>query len=169
MRAADVARELGIPANQASFHLRQLAKYGLVEEAPEEARDRRDRVWRVADERGVPGQPARARGVAGRQGGGRRCSVRTAIAKGYRTIERAYATDGAEAALPHGDRRVAAAHQGRGRASWPASSTTLIQRWGDRTRGGRGEGRRTYLVFQVLQPRPGGRRRGGPAAASEES
>ena len=31
MRAADVAERLGIPANQASFHLRQLAKYGLVE------------------------------------------------------------------------------------------------------------------------------------------
>ena len=40
--------ELGIPANQASFHLRQLAKYGLVEEAPEEGRDRRDRVWRAS-------------------------------------------------------------------------------------------------------------------------
>ena len=37
MRAADVAQELGIPANQASFHLRQLAKYGLVEEAPDTA------------------------------------------------------------------------------------------------------------------------------------
>ncbi len=47
VRAADVARDLGIPANQASFHLRQLAKYGLVEEAPEEARDKRDRVWRA--------------------------------------------------------------------------------------------------------------------------
>jgi DNA-binding transcriptional ArsR family regulator len=33
MRAADVAQRLGVPANQASFHLRQLAKYGLVEEA----------------------------------------------------------------------------------------------------------------------------------------
>lgn len=47
MRAADIARELAIPANQASFHLRQLAKYGLVVEAPDEARDRRDRVWRA--------------------------------------------------------------------------------------------------------------------------
>jgi predicted ArsR family transcriptional regulator len=35
VRAADVAQSLGIPANQASFHLRQLAKYGMVEEAPE--------------------------------------------------------------------------------------------------------------------------------------
>ena len=53
MRAADVAERLGIPANQASFHLRQLAKYGLVEEAPELARDGRDRVWRVTYESGL--------------------------------------------------------------------------------------------------------------------
>ena len=53
MRAADVAERLGIPANQASFHLRQLAKYGLVEDAPELARDGRDRVWRVTFESGL--------------------------------------------------------------------------------------------------------------------
>ena len=47
LRAADVAATVGIPANQASFHLRQLAKYGVVEPAPELARDRRDRVWRL--------------------------------------------------------------------------------------------------------------------------
>ena len=47
LRAADVARILDIPANQASFHLRQLAKYGLLVEAPDEARDARDRVWRL--------------------------------------------------------------------------------------------------------------------------
>ena len=34
MRAADVGAALDIPANQASFHLRQLAKYGLIEPAP---------------------------------------------------------------------------------------------------------------------------------------
>jgi len=53
MRAADVAERLDIPANQASFHLRQLAKYGLVEEAPELARDGRDRVWRARYEGGL--------------------------------------------------------------------------------------------------------------------
>ncbi len=52
-RAADLAERLGVPANQASFHLRQLAKYGLVEEAPELARDGRDRVWRVVHESGL--------------------------------------------------------------------------------------------------------------------
>lgn len=50
LRAADIARLLDIPANQASFHLRQLAKYEMVEPAPELAKDGRDRVWRT-----VPG------------------------------------------------------------------------------------------------------------------
>src|SRR6478736_9443743 len=53
MRAADLARELDLPANQASFHLRQLAKYGLVEEDPDAARDKRDRVWRPTSEHGL--------------------------------------------------------------------------------------------------------------------
>lgn len=45
LRAADIATELGVPANSASFHLRALAEAGLIEEAPDKARDRRDRVW----------------------------------------------------------------------------------------------------------------------------
>lgn len=44
-RAADIAADLDVPANTASFHLRVLADAGLVAEAPEHARDRRDRVW----------------------------------------------------------------------------------------------------------------------------
>lgn len=47
-RAADLAELLGEPANSVSFHLRQLAKAGLIVEAPEHARDRRDRVWMAA-------------------------------------------------------------------------------------------------------------------------
>jgi len=50
LRAADVAQRTGIPANQASFHLRQLAKYGLVEIDPDAGRDKRDRVWRLTDD-----------------------------------------------------------------------------------------------------------------------
>ncbi|MDX2398784.1 winged helix-turn-helix domain-containing protein [Microbacterium algeriense] len=45
LRAADIATELDVPANSASFHLRTLAEAGLIEEAPDKARDRRDRVW----------------------------------------------------------------------------------------------------------------------------
>lgn len=45
VRAADVASSLDVPANSASFHLRVLADAGLIAEAPDKARDRRDRVW----------------------------------------------------------------------------------------------------------------------------
>lgn len=45
VRAADVADVLGEPANKVSFHLRVMADAGLIVEAPEKARDRRDRVW----------------------------------------------------------------------------------------------------------------------------
>lgn len=49
-RAADLAKTLDEPANSISYHLRTLARAGLIAEAPELARDRRDRVWRrVAD------------------------------------------------------------------------------------------------------------------------
>lgn len=47
LRAADIAEALGVAANSASFHLRVLADAELIEEAPEHARDRRDRVWVV--------------------------------------------------------------------------------------------------------------------------
>lgn len=46
LRAADVAEALDVPANKVSFHLRVLADAGLLVEAPEYARDRRDRVWK---------------------------------------------------------------------------------------------------------------------------
>ncbi|MGF3057370.1 ArsR/SmtB family transcription factor [Microbacterium sp. YY-01] len=44
-RAADIAVALDEPANKVSFHLRVLADAELIAEAPEKARDRRDRVW----------------------------------------------------------------------------------------------------------------------------
>ena len=49
-RAVDVAAELGVPANQVSFHLRTLAKAGIVAEAPEVAQDGRERFWRLQTE-----------------------------------------------------------------------------------------------------------------------
>lgn len=49
LRAADAAAALAEPANKVSFHLRVLADAGLIEEAPEKARDGRDRVWKVSE------------------------------------------------------------------------------------------------------------------------
>lgn len=60
LRAADIAQLLDVPANKVSFHLRALADAGLIVEAPEHARDRRDRVWRGSREAvniGGPEQP----------------------------------------------------------------------------------------------------------------
>lgn len=51
-RATDLAQAVKAPINQVSFHLRTMAKYGFIEEAPDEARDRRERVWRPASEFG---------------------------------------------------------------------------------------------------------------------
>ena len=56
-RATDLAERLDIPANSLSFHLRVLASAGIVEEAPELARDRRDRVWRAVRGRFSVGSP----------------------------------------------------------------------------------------------------------------
>jgi hypothetical protein len=44
----ELAKAVGEPVNKVSFHLRLLAKYGFIEEAPEFARDGRDRWWRLA-------------------------------------------------------------------------------------------------------------------------
>ncbi|MFD5224131.1 helix-turn-helix domain-containing protein [Microbacterium sp. NPDC058342] len=60
IRAADIAEELGEPANKISFHLRVMADAGLIVEAPEKARDGRDRVWtpiREALSVGTPDDP----------------------------------------------------------------------------------------------------------------
>lgn len=56
-RAADLAQELGVPANKLSFHLRVLAQAGLIQEAPELARDGRDRVWRPIRKGRTVGSP----------------------------------------------------------------------------------------------------------------
>jgi predicted ArsR family transcriptional regulator len=42
---ADAARQLGISHGLASHHLRQLAKYGFVQQAP--GKDKRERPWRL--------------------------------------------------------------------------------------------------------------------------
>jgi hypothetical protein len=46
--AASCGRHLGVSQASCSFHLRQLARYGFVEEAPP-GPDRRERVWRLTD------------------------------------------------------------------------------------------------------------------------
>src|SRR3954470_22984270 len=92
LRAADVARLLGIPTNQASFHLRSLAKFGLVEEDPGAARDKRDRVWRATEAAGFDVSI----GEIERTPGGKAASKvfrRTKEAWAHRLVEEAYGED----------------------------------------------------------------------------
>jgi DNA-binding transcriptional ArsR family regulator len=49
--ATALADRLGVSAALASYHLRQLAANGFLEEAPELARDGKERWWRAAHER----------------------------------------------------------------------------------------------------------------------
>ncbi|MGZ4451171.1 MAG: winged helix-turn-helix domain-containing protein, partial [Nocardioides sp.] len=133
LRAADVARELAIPANQASFHLRQLAKYGLVEEAPDEGRDRRDRVWRMAAPRGLR---VNLRELEEAPGGRAAVSVfrRNAAAWGYQVIDEAYSSEPREGIF----RSVTdeALKLTRDEAEQLAGEVDeLLTRWSDRTRG----------------------------------
>ncbi|MBV1854914.1 winged helix-turn-helix domain-containing protein [Catellatospora tritici] len=47
---ATLSKRLGTDPGQTSYHLRELARHGFVEDVPELARDRRERWWRA-----VPG------------------------------------------------------------------------------------------------------------------
>ncbi|WP_436697890.1 ArsR/SmtB family transcription factor [Nocardioides sp. BYT-33-1] len=153
LRAADIARLLDVPANQASFHLRQLAKYGLVEEDPDAARDRRDRVWRLADPDGIRFRTA---DMLAQPGGRAAYSVfqRNTVARGRHLVERALAVDGSEST-------------GRSVSEWSLRMSVeeaqelmeelaeVVERRRDAGRAhGPGDGRETYSVFQLIQPYP---------------
>lgn len=51
-RAVDLATSLDEPANSVSFHLRQLARYGLVVDDRERGTDKRERWWRTPSDQG---------------------------------------------------------------------------------------------------------------------
>ncbi|MBU2698507.1 helix-turn-helix domain-containing protein [Pimelobacter sp. 30-1] len=156
LRAADIARRIDIPANQASFHLRQLAKYGLVEEDPDAARDRRDRVWRMVDPDGIR---FRTSDMLAQPGGRAAYAVfqRNAVEWGQHLLERAYAPTGAD-------------EPGRSISEWallltPAEAEELMHEIAvlvERRRaaaqgpgaGGSDDERATYSVFQLIQPYP---------------
>jgi len=152
MRAADVAEVLGIPANQASFHLRQLAKYGLVEPAPELARDGRDRVWKPVHEHGLN---LHLEEMEKGPGGKAAVSVwrRHAAAAAKDAVDRAYATRKTR------DNHVMISDEWfrltKAEAKELAGELIALQeRWQERTKGTGAKGRRTYHLLEVLQPAP---------------
>jgi hypothetical protein len=161
MRAADLARELHVPANQASFHLRQLAKYGLIEEAPEAARDQRDRVWKAAVEEGISVDI----GAMGEQPGGEaaaRVFMRSAASFAHHVVDVAYSDErqpGQHRSTMESAIRLTKEEAG----DLSREVSELLHAWSDRTRG-RADGRTTYLFHGMLLPHPD-----LPAAGAEEN
>ena len=151
VRAADVAEALDIPANQASFHLRQLAKYGLVEEAPEAARDKRDRVWKLTGS----GLSANLKDLEDQPGGRAAVEVfrRSTGAWAHHLID--LALGGSEEpdtlrAMTNQSVRLTRDEADQLRQQL----ATVVEGWADRTRGRDDVDRRTYVVMQVLLPYP---------------
>jgi predicted ArsR family transcriptional regulator len=151
MRAADIARELGIPANQASFHLRQLAKYGLVEEAPGEARDRRDRVWQLVADEGLVIHPEDLEALPG---GAAAVGVwrRQALGRAHHAVDTAYLRRREEETTTSVTDLTLRLTKSEAQ-QLTAELQEVLHRWGERTRG-RNTERRSYLLTQILQPHP---------------
>ncbi len=151
MRAADVAKALDLPANQASFHLRQLAKYGVLEEAPDQARDRRDRVWRL-----VSGEQLRIdiRDVSSTPGGKAAVTVWAAhaAARAHELVDTAYSLqkpEGTTSSIMEASLRLTK-EEGRQLA---AELDRVVEEWAARTRAaGDGVERQTYQILALLQP-----------------
>lgn len=150
------ARELEIPANQASFHLRQLAKYGLVEEDPAAARDKRDRVWKLVSQEGWT---ANLGELEDAPGGKSAVQVfrRSAAAWGHVVVDAAYATPSGSAKEKDTIRTVSEEAVRLTKEEAEELSRDLeavVGSWVERTRGRDDVDRRTYLLFSVLQPHP---------------
>lgn len=151
MRAADVGEALGIPANQASFHLRQLAKYGVIVPAPEAARDKRDRVWKLPDVRGfrldvkeISAQPGGKAAVAVFQ--------QNRAAWAHRLVDEVFAFRQREdtfSAIVDQSMRLSKDEA----AEFMGEVDEVLAKWADRTRG-RSPDRRTYVFYSMVQPYP---------------
>ena len=153
LRAADIARRIDVPANQASFHLRQLAKYGLVEEDPDAGRDRRDRVWRLVDPDGIRFRTA---DMLAQPGGRAAYTVfrRNAVEWGQHLVERAFADTEGESDrrnISEWSLRLSAdeAHQ------LAREVEEVVERFRDAGRAApESEDRDTSSVFLLVQPYP---------------
>ena len=151
MRAADIGEALGIPANQASFHLRQLAKYGAILPAPEAARDKRDRVWKLPDERGFR---LDVQDISKQPGGKAAVSVfqRNKAAWAHRLVDEVFSfkqrKDSFTAIV---DQTMKLTKDEA--AEFMGEVDEVLETWRDKTRG-RSPERRTYVFYSMVQPYP---------------
>ena len=151
MRAADLGESLGIPANQASFHLRQLAKYGVIVPAPEAARDKRDRVWRLSSQRGFR---LDVQDIEKQPGGRAAMSVfrQNKAAWAHRLVDEVWSlkrTKNTFNAIVDQSMKLTRDEA----AEFMGEVDEVLARWADKTRG-RSRDRRTYVFYAMVQPYP---------------
>jgi DNA-binding transcriptional ArsR family regulator len=155
LRAADIARELAIPANRASFHLRQLAKYGLIEEDAAAARDRRDRVWRLRDDADLD---VNLGAIEAAPGGKAAAGVfrRSVQSWGHHVVDSALSDDRTPDAYRSTSENSIRLTKDEAH-DLSLALREVVEQWSERTRAAEpadGAERRTYLLFSVLQPYP---------------
>ena len=162
-RAADLAPLVGMPANSVSFHLRQLARYGLIERDPESVGDGRDRWWRVAAEGGLTWTSAE---LEAQPGGRAALSLwRRATSEWVHAAIDAYFSEPGKAdegtARVMNDVTVLLTKQEAQQLSLEVGD--VFTRWSERGRqADDDETRRTYLALAFVQPMP------HPAGQDEE-
>jgi predicted ArsR family transcriptional regulator len=161
LRAADVAQLLDIPANQASFHLRQLAKFGLVEEDPTAGRDRRDRVWRPAHESGYDISLSDVEKMPGGKAASR-VFRRTRAAWTHRLVDQAYGEDRTPGYMRSITEQAVRLTKDEAR-QLIEELADVVEAWRKRTQGGSEDDRTTYHVLQIIQPFPDQHDAGGGA------
>lgn len=152
LRAADIARELGIPANRASFHLRQLAKYGLIEEDAAAARDKRDRVWKLSGDADLD---VNLGAIEATPGGKAAAGVfrRSVQSWGHHVVDSALSDDRTPDIYRSTSEHSLKLTKDEAR-ELSLALRSVVEEWAERTRADDGVDRRTYLLFSVLQPYP---------------
>jgi len=151
MRAADIGEALGIPANQASFHLRQLAKYGVIQPAPEAARDKRDRVWKLPDERGFR---LDVQDISKQPGGKAAVSVfqQNKAAWAHRLVDEVWSFNKSQdtfSAIVDQTLKLTKDEA----TEFMGEVDQVLATWAERTRG-RAPERRTYVFYSMVMPYP---------------
>ena len=164
LRAADIAKRTGIPANQASFHLRQLAKYGLVEVAPDAGRDKRDRVWRLVDD-DITISP---REMVEQPGGAAAYTVfqRSSVAWGHHLVDQAFQVgdddDSAKRIVSESSLRLSKDDA----EQLQRDLNEVVARYRDAGRRSEDDELGLYSVYQIIQPMPD--HAGGEEPAQDE-
>jgi DNA-binding MarR family transcriptional regulator len=156
-RAVDLAGALGEPANSVSFHLRQLAKYGVIEENPDRAENGRERWWRQTSDRGFEIDLDAIRGA---QGGDAAADTLRRVAEGHvlalhRTIHSQPGASHSSREEPDGERRTisddfAVRLSDSELEQMRLEFEALLDRWTDASRANADDGHERHAYYGVV-------------------